>query len=551
MTETITVNVGGSLGFAVAKAQIEAIIEGAVGNVTDARVDAEQSVAALVAEADGYRDDAAGSAAAAASSATAAAGSATTAAGQAAVATTQAGIATTKAGESAGSATAAAGSYSAASTQAANAAGSAAAAAGSATNSAASATTAAGHVTTAAGHATAAGASATTATTKAGEASASAAAAAASLAAMPATAATQAEADASTLANRWVAPAVLGSRPLRVTASVTVNVAVGDNIQAAIDSLNKYVFEGAAIGKVVLAAGVHTLPSAGGLYSSHPQAASGKIWLQGAAPAAVAITDFTGDKAADQAMLRAKYPTTVVCPGHGVEITSAGRGLVVDQIHLEQAAGSSQYGLYVTYDDRSLTVGQVAVSGFHAGAYAAHTGRLRWRSAINKLVAAHCQYSVSMSGGACDVPIMSAYPVVVGASLYNGARWATIVDSVFVGGTYGIYAATGSRICAPVSEIKGYSTGAVSSQRASDVVITSQVALDGPAATYIGAEAATGSTLRLPLGVSVNDANTLGKLIKASGGSDVKISGSGVVGTPTYSPAPGVSGNTNSVITVY
>lgn len=549
MTETITVNVGGSLGFATAKAQIEAAIEGAVGNVTDAQAEAEQSVAALVAEADGYRDDAAGSAAAAASSATAAAESATTAAGQAAAATTQAGIATTKAGEAAGSATAAAGSYSAASTQAANAAGSAAAAAGSATNSAASAATAAGHVTTAAGHATAAAASATTATTKAGEAEASASAAQAALAQMPASRATVAEADAATLNTKWVGPDGLVNRPLRKSASVTINVAVGGDIQAAINSLSAYIFEGAATGDVVLAAGVHTLPSAAGLYCQHPQGSAGRIRLLGTGAITVPVEgDWSSVKATDQAMLRAKCPTVVVCQGNGVDVSAASStGLYVDKIAFERQGAEGGYGIYGLGAGHDVTIGTVAASGFTQGVRIMTKARLLGVAAGGVAVLAYNGTNLALSQKAeADTSILGYYPTGSNVTL-DKASWNSNLACQLKGGSSAIVCAAGSEVTGNITFIKDYTFSAINTDSDSRCILTHAVTIESTAAaTY----AIYNRKSRVKLhSLTVNDANPASARTIYTSGSGRTWTGT-VTGTPVYSPALQTLGNDNAYISV-
>lgn len=549
MTETITVNVGGSLGFAAAKAQIEAVIEGAVGNVTDARVEAEQSIAALVADADGYRGDAAGSAAAAASSATDAAGSATNAAGQASIATTQAGIATAKAGEAAGSATAASGSASAASTQAAAAASSATAAAGSATNAAVSATAAAGHVTTAAGHATAAGSSATTAANKAAEAAASATAAQAALAGMPATSATQAEADASTVTNKWVAPAVLGTRPLRVAANITVNVAVGDSIQSAIDSLNKYTFEGTALGYIVLAAGVHTLPSTAALTCRHPQAGTGRIVLKGggATPGALAATDYVGVAATDHATLRGKYSTTLLCPGAGIDLSGLSGGLTIETLYIE-GQDPTKHGIVVDGPGRHLRIsGAIAVSGFSSAVRAANGAVVATTSSSGRLWTSHSSHCVYTDAATLRAPAFAMYGSQFGLWIGNQSEWTALYNSEVHGCATGVSINKNSTAYAVLSKISQWTGLGLTVTTGAGAEIT------GSAPVYIsdgGSYAVfVDDQSRLSLQTAVDFPATSPAAARTVMANDAsRILAATPTGSPIYSPAVGVTGNNGSVI---
>jgi hypothetical protein len=171
----------------------------------------------------------------------------------------------------------------------------------------------------------------------------------------------------------------------------TVTIAVpaqAPTIQAALDLLQSVRFEGSASGIVTLATGTYVLSAP--LTCRHPQAS--RIVVRAQTPAALPVeTDFTGVKATDEAMVRAKYKVIVECPNIGAWSATDGEAisLIQDIAFIRTGTTGTPTGLSAIRRS-ALVLDRCAIFGFTTGATAREQGHL---------TLSNCQLAFSASTG--------------------------------------------------------------------------------------------------------------------------------------------------------
>lgn len=310
--------------------------------------------------------------------------------------------------------------------------------------------------------------------------------------------------------------------------SLTINVAVGGNIQAALDLLCRFHFVGSATGTVLLASGTHTITTA--LLNRHHQ--PGKITLAGTAATPPAVGSFTGTYATDLATMQAAYPTRIETSGGGVSLT-AGQTLTINDVLFVRTG--SQAGNGILASGAQVTMTRVGMINFNVGAYATFNAFFSVTS---------CTYAHNVYGW---------YGLIAAGSNQT--------TCVFYGGTYGVYCSEFAMARVSSSDMKACTYGVYVFQSAYLYVNTvsfdghgvSAVLLDNSRAyiylatisncTSYAIANNNGSSITVNA-VTVSGTAT-GKTIRASAQS-VTVETGTHTGAPTFSPAVGAEGNQGS-----
>lgn len=170
---------------------------------------------------------------------------------------------------------------------------------------------------------------------------------------------------------------------VRATAStVTVNVPADmPTVQEALDALLAYRFQGTAQGVVSISSGTYAMSAP--LRCRHPQ--PGSITLKASQlSTAVTLSDFTGVKADDEAMIRAKHAVVFECAHHGLEF-EAGEGLgSVESIAF--MGQTNRIGVYGPYGGNGTGFSKCSFFGFRHGLYMIGSSDV----VGTQLVTAHC-----------------------------------------------------------------------------------------------------------------------------------------------------------------
>ena len=323
---------------------------------------------------------------------------------------------------------------------------------------------------------------------------------------------------------------------------------VGGDIQAAINALNAYLFEGTATGDVVLAAGVHTI--AASLYCRHPQGPFGRIRLLGpAVPVLPADGDWSGIKATDQAMLRTKFGATVVCATtYCIGMTAAyATGLYVDGISFEKSGAEASYGIYLTGPHTLIIGTAIAVSGYLQGVRSRAGARIMSSDAGTIIVAHNGNNIAKYSGSRLEVAVQTMFQTGTSNMLFDkDCVWSSTGTSKIRGGAPAINA-NRSRIMAEIESIRDYSGHAIFASDQSDIcILNNGLVLESGLAPSYAAYASRQSRIRLGA-IALNDANVGGaRTFYAVDGSSIHLGT--VTGTAICSPALQTLGNDNSYI---
>lgn len=185
------------------------------------------------------------------------------------------------------------------------------------------------------------------------------------------------QANQTAITNQQNAIDLINLEKVSVTASnITINVAVGESIQTALDKLQSYIYLGQAVGTVLLASGIHILNSA--LNIQHPQ--NGKIKIKAATPrsATVSKTEYSGTSTTDLVLLQSKFPVQIECSSSFYSPT--GRGdLTVEDILIYAKAGTAatSSNCFLIQDSSYLNLLRTAIHGFSTAVYVQYSSFAR------------------------------------------------------------------------------------------------------------------------------------------------------------------------------
>ena len=322
-------------------------------------------------------------------------------------------------------------------------------------------------------------------------------------------------------------------------ASVTINVpAQAATIQAAFDVLNSTRFEGNAQGTISVAPGTYTLVAP--LVCRHPQ--PGRLVLRAANSAVLPVeTDFTGTKATDEAMVRAKY--TVIVEGANVSALTVsdgeGIGLIQDIAFVRTGTTGSPLGAYAARKG-SLVMDRCALFGFSNNVQSREGGQV---------TLTNCQLAYSAGAG---ILLQQAGTAKVGASLVasSGANGIDANLSQFssdsglrVKGSAGVglILASGSRAQLASANLLG-NTG-------QSIALVTGSALDAASCTLGGGTGQVSLLVTDGSSAIVSSATVAGDVTQRTmlAQRASMLAGAGVhTGPPVFSPAVGTTGNSGA-----
>ncbi|MEM7425180.1 MAG: DUF2793 domain-containing protein [Pseudomonadota bacterium] len=222
------------------------------------------------------------------------------------------------------------------------------------------------------------------------------------------------------------------------TTDVTVFVApdsgsaeAGDviaDIQAAIDSLERYRFGSGARGLVKLRDGI--FPISVPLRVTHPQADRIELQAQNA-PSTLAKSDFNGTLNDDETALRSRYPCVIECQDcSGVEQPAAGIGLTVRDLAFIRTSGSSTQSGYLCYGRGAFS--RCAFFGFTYGIQARDMGQI---AGVDGVVVLHSSNTAVYAIGDANINVDDGggEPFLLGYS-GNYHAWANEKSSITLTG---------------------------------------------------------------------------------------------------------------------
>ena len=321
--------------------------------------------------------------------------------------------------------------------------------------------------------------------------------------------------------------------------SVTVAVPAGAaTIQAALDMLQDFHFEGSAQGIVSVANGTYALTAP--LTCRHPQPS--RIVLRAASAATLPVdTDFTGVKATDQAMIQSKFKVIVTSANVGaVSATDAeGLGLIQDVAFVCTGLTGSPAGI-TAVRRAGVVLDRCAVFGFTNNVYSREQGQI---------TCTNCSLAYSAAANAA-VQLGGFLRAAATLVLYSGANGIDISHSEFTSDSaLRVKGSAATGVALSVASRGLISGGNVSGNTGPGVTLTAACALEIVASTISGGAAqvallaSDGSTALLTTLTAVGDATQ--RAFTAQRGSILSTTGT-QTGPPVFSPALGTTANSGA-----
>lgn len=325
-----------------------------------------------------------------------------------------------------------------------------------------------------------------------------------------------------------------------VVATVSANVTIAvpgqaATIQAAFNQLLATRFEGSAQGIIVVADGTYALTAP--LACRHPQ--SGRIVLRAATPAILPVeADFTGIKATDEAMLRAKYNVILDCTNVGGWTASDGEaiGLIQDIAFIRTGTTGTPVGIAASRQG-GVVLDRCAVFGFHTNLQARENA---CAMAINCQLAHATGAGVLLQQGGFARVTSSLIATCAGRGIEVGQSQFSSDGGLRVKGavTGALVLTMGSRGTISGANLSGNSGVCVqllvgSTLEAANCTITG-------GAGQVALSVVDGSSVSLATVTASGDATQ--RTFQAQRGSVLSTTGAHV-GTPVFSPAVGTTGN--------
>lgn len=331
---------------------------------------------------------------------------------------------------------------------------------------------------------------------------------------------------------------ISGRAVLETASDITLRVPedVGD-IQSAIDMLGAVVFTGNARGRVDVAPGTYAISAP--ITMRHGQA--GRIAIVGrSSPTALNASNFSGDAAADEAVLRNAFPIVVECSDcDGIALEGAEGIGRVENIAFIAVSGSGRAGLSL----RGACYGEVIASAFFGFNNGASVRLQSYLNFTNDVVIAHSDSADALVEiGSFFQDIDGVWVHGGGASFNHGATGLlrrTVID-----------AANGVAVDIRNSSTVTLETCVLSNGGGSGLIAQNGSFANLDYVTVTGMSGSAAVMVREGSRARVN-ALTLGetgaKLVRAINMSFIEESGTHT-GNPSFSPAVGTVSSDNSFI---